>query len=465
MAQEPDSIVYKNALPWRGCEKLYLDARTADVFFVFESDEEDSVRVPAHKNILSVNSEAFDAMFYGPIKQDGDIPIGDTTPEAFKEFLQFFYRGTVKLTAENAAEVWNLGKQYLVDDCCMTSSDFSKQTLTLDNMWWGYELAILFEQENLKKYCEEKISENPKDIFNSNSFLTCRQSFLRRILQLDSFKCDESILFDGCLAWAKAACIQKGLDETNTQNLRNQLGDLIYEIRFGDMTSENFFSRYQTSPDLFSMEEFRDIMGMIASKDYKPPKFNRNTRTNGQRFKELVCDRVDPYCLDHNLHEMKTGGGYCILTTTVFKSSHELILKSIHCVEFFLNRNEPNPNTDIVPTIIRIKQKTFKKKEGTKDIYSDQSIFQASRKNIIHLSRLIKIQPGVTYDIQFELRLELTYKSAYTLKTFQSKVQMDQGVEVEFYEYDHGHLYGKTNNNCGIVEKLIFMKPEENHSP
>jgi len=68
-------------------------------------------------------------MFYGPAKQDGYITICDSTHEAFKEFLLFFYLGTVKLTTGNAVDVMNLGKQYMIDDYCMASSNITEQTL------------------------------------------------------------------------------------------------------------------------------------------------------------------------------------------------------------------------------------------------------------------------------------------------------------------------------------------------
>ncbi|XP_055326215.1 uncharacterized protein LOC129580044 [Sitodiplosis mosellana] len=476
MAQDADSIVYKNVLPWRGCEKLYLNTRTADVFFVFESDDEDTVKIGAHKSILSANSEAFDAMFYGPAKQEGDIPIVDSTPEAFKEFLQFFYLGTVKLTADNAAGVWNLGKQYMVDDCSMASSNFSEQTLTLDNMCWGYELAILFEQDRLMKFCEQKISENPKEIFKSNGFLTCGSNVLARILQLESLNCDESVVFDGCVAWAKAACIQKGLDETNMQNLRNQLGDLFYEIRFGDMTAEKFFMRYRAYEKMFSTEECKDIFGMIASMDYQPPKFNRNARMAvlklNKNTDQLICDRIDPTC-HHEKYSLQNSRD-----DTVFSSNCTLLLKAIQCNELFhyefaCNKSTSNAahSTNTIPAVmnvIELSNERWEKNDSyyqynKKTIYGAQVILHSSHGTIVHLSTPIVIRPDRKYNITFEV----TFDGCYTLMTMKRRVQMEQGVEIGFHERKFGqansirpHLI-HANGNQGLVKQLIFVKFEE----
>lgn len=50
------------------CHRLYLNGRTADVFFTFEGCNE---RVPGHKSILSVASCVFDEILYGPTAVSG----------------------------------------------------------------------------------------------------------------------------------------------------------------------------------------------------------------------------------------------------------------------------------------------------------------------------------------------------------------------------------------------------------
>lgn len=242
MTDIPSLTTYRNVAAWRGCEKLFLDARTADFFFVFETDDE---RIPAHKAILSAISPVFDAMFYDSLKFESDEYIIDSKPEAFREFLQFFYLSSVKLTAKNVVEVLSLAKQYMIDECFNACNDLCESTLTLDTMCWGYELAIVSESDRMQKYCEKQIGENAEQIFRSSSFLDCKSNLLRRILQLDSLKCSETVVFDGCIAWAKKACIQMDLNDENVQNLRIQLDNMFYDIRFGEMTSKEFYLRYR----------------------------------------------------------------------------------------------------------------------------------------------------------------------------------------------------------------------------
>ncbi|XP_031638200.1 BTB/POZ domain-containing protein 2-like [Contarinia nasturtii] len=270
-----ESLMYKNRLPSKGNKRNYLNDQTADVFFVFETEYK---KVPAHKSVLSQNSTAFKSMFNNTSDQNGVIKVVDFTSGAFKEFLQFFYLAKVQLTSANVMEVMRLGRKFAVKNCLDACAELCKSMLTMDTMCWGYELAIRFELDDLRAFCERKISENPEKIFHSISFLLCEPNVLQQILQLDSMDCDETMVFDGCMAWAKSTCIEKELDENLVENLRRQLGDLIYDIRFSAMNIVEFYDRYCMYEGLFSVEEFENIITMIALKQCDSKKFNKHPR-------------------------------------------------------------------------------------------------------------------------------------------------------------------------------------------
>ncbi|XP_055305968.1 uncharacterized protein LOC129570404 [Sitodiplosis mosellana] len=449
-----DTIVYKNVLAWRGCERLYMDTRTCDVFFLFKSDNDDYEKVPAHKSILSSVSPVFDAMFYGSHKQSGDIKIVDSTPHAFKEFLQFFYLGAVKLTAENVPEIMYLSKEYMLNDCLNACADFCKATLTLDTICWGYELAILFEQDGLKRYCERKISENTKEIFQSNSFLSCESNLLRHILQLNSLKCDESVVFDGCIAWAKAVCVQKGVDEMSMQNLRAQLGELFDEIRFGRMKLEHFYPRYLSYAGLFSAGEFQEIISKIAFKDFCPRSFNRNAFVSENHFENedvLVCDRKcsKDSCQSDDQYRFQTNDIFDNLCVdkTIFRTNCLLMLKRFVCRVEFSRDNK----TGIYSTEAKIRIN-----EAPSDDYPGilLSFVEVSLNNsdeiIVELPSPVVISAGVKYEIEFEMETGITYSSEKATK----QVRMEQGIIADFFGVCH-------KGREGIVKCLHFAKQNE----
>lgn len=55
--------------------KMFHDSETADVCFVLKSDDDSIERILAHKNILAAASDVFKSMFYGPLKEDGDVQV------------------------------------------------------------------------------------------------------------------------------------------------------------------------------------------------------------------------------------------------------------------------------------------------------------------------------------------------------------------------------------------------------
>lgn len=94
-------------------KNLYLNEKKADVFFVCGVNKE---RVPAHKLILAEASEIFDKMFYEKSANTSItvVTLPNTSPEVFKDFLQFFYLNEVNLRIAHIAEIIHLGEMYRI---------------------------------------------------------------------------------------------------------------------------------------------------------------------------------------------------------------------------------------------------------------------------------------------------------------------------------------------------------------
>lgn len=422
------------------------------MYFVFNSESDDCKMVPAHKSHLSASS-VFDAMFYGPAKETGNINIVDSSPEAFIEFLQFFYLNTVKLTTENVAEVMNLCKKYELDDCFHVCTEFFESSVTLDNICWGLELAILFEQKKLKKFCVQKIKENPKEIFQSNSFLICQPNLLRHILQIDSLKCDD--VFDGCMAWAKASCIQKGLDENDMQMVRAELGNLFYGIPFDKFTHENFHDRYRSYEGLFSPNEFVDITMKITNKHFQSTKFNRNfrpLRKNHASSDTLVCNRIESNKIENFFGKANSYGKR--EDKTIFTLNRLLLLQRFHCSQVFcIALTESSAYdakyTSTCPITITLFERCIE--QGTTSVvYVDQSALSDRDKTVIEFPEPIVVKPGFEYEIRLGIE-------AYRCENYLShkpEVQLDKDTTIQF-------LYEEVNSGevqkGGIVTQLDFI--------
>lgn len=137
-----------------------------DVHLIFD-EKSDVVKVPAHKAVLAASSSVFDAMFNGELKEQGDVRIVDASPAAFKEFLQLFYGYRVKLKMDNIAEVLKMIDKYDVAKCFPICADFLKDHLTIDDILWGLNLAIMYRLDKLKVFCTIEIKKNFKKIWDS----------------------------------------------------------------------------------------------------------------------------------------------------------------------------------------------------------------------------------------------------------------------------------------------------------
>lgn len=148
-----------------------MSNQTSDVHivqFIFER-ENGVTKIPANKAVLAASSAVFDAMLFGDLWEDGDVPIVDATPEAFKEFLQLFY-GQVELTMHNIADVLKLVDKYGVVNCSTNCVEFLKQNLTTDDILWGLHLAVKYHFDDLREHCKLEIQRNYFKVFDMINF-------------------------------------------------------------------------------------------------------------------------------------------------------------------------------------------------------------------------------------------------------------------------------------------------------
>ncbi|XP_037033570.1 BTB/POZ domain-containing protein 3-like [Bradysia coprophila] len=251
--------------------KLYLDEKTADIHFSFGANGIE--RVPAHKLILSTGSNVFETMFHGSLPEGDVVNIVSGDSSAFKEFLQFFYLDDITMTSDNIAQVINFVQQYGIERCMVQCIDFLKNTMTNNDVCKAYHLALQFNLDDLKRFCERKISGNAEDVLKTDDFLNCDRTVLQHILKMDSLLCEETNIFDACIAWAKKSCEKKGQDAGIVKNLRKQLSGEMRFIHFRRMKFEDFVSRNAEYFDLFSITDVRDILQIIANKEFKSDLF------------------------------------------------------------------------------------------------------------------------------------------------------------------------------------------------
>lgn len=406
---------------------LYLNPAGADVWFVFDGE-----RIPAHKLILTTMSPWLNTMFFGSLPENKEVHMTEVNASigAFKEFLRFIYMDQANLTMENIEGVIHLAKQSLSDHIFNECEEFLIRTMTTDTMCYGYQLALLYDAKKLKRICEEEICVNAEQVLKSSSFLEFPHEFLQNMLQCDALACEEKDIFDACIAWAKAACKRNSEDPLIVKNLRAQLQNAVFQIRFISMQIEEFANCISSYSALFTATELHEIVCMIGrAGDVKSKKFNWTPRyydLQWNKGRDLECRRFVLSSLDI-LRPIKD------VETTTFTCNRRILLKGFSC--------ECNRNITKISTFEIIE----KKPNGTEPIerYSDQVIldFQYKRKTFatweakVQLNKPILLRPKYIYDIKITIKPNPPDEPSQLLSNncgYKSKVIVDFDILIRF---------------------------------
>lgn len=218
------------------------------------------VEIKAHRKILSAFSSVFATMFSGNWATNVDpITITDAPIEHFRAFLDFFYKGQIKLSAENVMSILYLAHKYDVQELVSTCLTFASGQVCAKNVIEYYCSAVRFNQNDLKVKCTEFMSAHTEEVLKSNEFMQCDADTLKCILQLAELSCKEVIVFNSCIAWATNKCRSKGLNVSYAKNLRDQLADCFSLIRFKAMESNEFATCIESYEAMFTNEESKAI--------------------------------------------------------------------------------------------------------------------------------------------------------------------------------------------------------------
>lgn len=269
-------------------KNFYLNEKSVDVYFI--CDDSNDERIPAHKVILSMASDAFDAMFHGELRERGDVRIADASAEGFKEFLKFFYFDQIKITMEHIEEVVYLCTKYVFTTSIKICESFLLDSLNIENVCFSYGLAITYNLNALKQKCEEIIVQNTLNVLQSDGFLKCDRFVLAEILKFDTLSCIEIDLFKWCMVWVKAA----GREEKVTRRLIDkELGESFHDIRFGSMIDEHLTQLLSEYSNIFESDENQEIAQLIASKNFHSALFGWEPRPFPWNKKELFEMKID----------------------------------------------------------------------------------------------------------------------------------------------------------------------------
>ncbi|KAF8362615.1 hypothetical protein PRIPAC_89538 [Pristionchus pacificus] len=90
-----------------------------DVTFIIGEE-----RIYAGRQILSLYSPVFTAMFYGELREENDVKLEDVDRDDFLEFLRFMYPSKQMITGNNVNNLLELSDRYQVKVCLFTPHNY-----------------------------------------------------------------------------------------------------------------------------------------------------------------------------------------------------------------------------------------------------------------------------------------------------------------------------------------------------
>lgn len=112
--------------------------------------------INCHKLILSTSSSVFEAMLYGPLKEEKPIEIADISGETFYKLVEYIYTGQINMEnepIENFIELYYSADKYLLEDLSEICLHEIKTKLRFENVLPALDLSIFMNLKGLEEVC------------------------------------------------------------------------------------------------------------------------------------------------------------------------------------------------------------------------------------------------------------------------------------------------------------------------
>ncbi|XP_074674231.1 BTB/POZ domain-containing protein 9 isoform X2 [Strix aluco] len=176
----------------------------SDVTFIVEKK-----RFPAHRVILAARCHYFRALLYGGMREsqpEAEIPLQDTTAEAFTMLLKYIYTGRATLRDEKEEvllDFLSLAHKYGFPELEDSTSEYLCTILNIQNVCMTFDVASLYSLPKLTCMCCMFMDRNAQEVLSSEGFLSLSKSALLSIVLRDSFAAPEKDIFQALMNWCK----------------------------------------------------------------------------------------------------------------------------------------------------------------------------------------------------------------------------------------------------------------------
>ncbi|RGB31010.1 hypothetical protein C1646_710146 [Rhizophagus diaphanus] len=265
-------------------EKLFETEIGYDVI-IYAGEEQYVKEIHAHSNILSIRSQYFRSAFSNEWaeKKDGKFILKkpNISPQLFNIILRFIYCGNIELKNLQGPDVLKL--LIAVDELNIHPLVSHIQEFLIEHQTeFLYQnptgiLETVYQHEtftDLWNFCLEKICEEPKALFSSNSFTDLKAPLLELLLKRDDLNMDEIEIWENLLKWCFAQQNIKNepskWNKEDITKIERALYRFIPLIRFYDIEPTDFFYKVYCYKDVLPQDLIHNLLEFHIVPDMKP---------------------------------------------------------------------------------------------------------------------------------------------------------------------------------------------------
>lgn len=197
--------------------------------------------------MLAASSKEFENLFYLMEAESSEIHITKFTIDEMEKFLLFIYTGADNILRQDPWGMLKISKYY----------------------------AVI----SLEEQCHSLIASYG-GLFEKPSFLQIERDSLTKVLQNPKLITKEIDIYKAVNLWSENFCNQNN-QQITSYNKRSALGPALKFIRFGVMTSEEFYTCSEVKHCFLNDDEKLNIFKFISSRgafkcEYSSEKRNQN---------------------------------------------------------------------------------------------------------------------------------------------------------------------------------------------
>eukprot|EP00698_Gefionella_okellyi_P004450 TRINITY_DN140_c0_g1_i11.p1 TRINITY_DN140_c0_g1~~TRINITY_DN140_c0_g1_i11.p1 ORF type:complete len:458 (-),score=83.78 TRINITY_DN140_c0_g1_i11:2001-3374(-) len=245
--------------------RLLHNTKTHDVKFLFGQ-----CHLGAHRNILAERSPAFDAMFYGAMKEQdpsAGICVEDCTIEAFTAMLEWIYTDKVTVTSEIAQTLLYNAKKYMLEDLLPVLRKWLEDNLNNDTACVLWQQAVLLNETDFASKCAEFCFANADKVLASHGVVKLPRDQLKTLLSHEDAKItDELNAYQAVIRWGRKQCAIAGANADDMKALRAQVADLVQLVRLPLLSPEKLSVIVRGQDNVMPSKTMMNLLAWSAAK-------------------------------------------------------------------------------------------------------------------------------------------------------------------------------------------------------